>query len=341
MGDELGYINYNVIRKLEEERRKIMREELPLDSILKKYLDYLLIELGRSRNTIAGYSADLRLYKNFLLAHNRASLDLVAVENIREYLRYLAQNGKSKSTIARHLSCVKGLHKYATQEGIVTQDVAAVLQTPKLPKKLPGVIDVGQMQKILDSPNLETIVGIRDKAILEFLYASGARVGELCALHVDDLVIESPAWVKVIGKGRKERILPLGKYAVQALEAYMRRARPALLANSKGTSALFINLRGRPLQRQSVWEIVQRYAQKCNINKRITPHTFRHSFATHLLEGGADVRVVQEILGHSSVTTTQIYTHLSNVLVREAYILAHPRAKGHLGRASKVTGKEL
>jgi integrase/recombinase XerD len=227
---------------------------------------------------------------------------------------------------------VRGLHKFWALEGFTPTDPASDVHPPMPGKRLPKAISVDEVTRILEAAGTDTATGLRDRALLEFLYSTGARISEAVGLDVDDISLQEadtgPAIVRLFGKGSKERLVPLGSYGARALDAYLVRGRPLLAAKGKGTPALFLNARGGRISRQSAWTILKAAAEKANITKDVSPHTLRHSFATHLLEGGADVRVVQELLGHASVTTTQVYTLVTADTLREIYAAAHPRALG-------------
>jgi integrase/recombinase XerD len=237
------------------------------------------------------------------------------------------------TSVARTLAAVRGLHKFLLFEGTVETDVAATVKPPKAPRRLPKAISIQEVERLLrasgpepdDVSGATDLIRVRDRAILELLYATGARVSEVVNIDLDDLI--DPEIIRLFGKGSKERIVPVGRYAQAALQAYLVRVRPSLAMLSKGTPALFLNQRGSRLSRQSIWQIISDAASNAKLEHEVSPHTFRHSFATHLLEGGADVRVVQELLGHASVATTQIYTLVTVDALREIYATAHPRAQ--------------
>jgi integrase/recombinase XerD len=231
------------------------------------------------------------------------------------------------SSAARTLVAVRGFHKFLAVEGDTPGDPARAVSPPTIPSRLPKAISIPQVERLLEAASLgDTTESLRDRALLEVLYGTGARISEAVGLDVDDLDLEE-AVVRLFGKGGKERLVPIGSYAVTALQAYAVRARPALAARGRGTPAMFLNRRGARLGRQSAWAVVQQCARRAGISGHVSPHTLRHSFATHLLEGGADVRVVQELLGHASVTTTQIYTMVTAQQLREVYAHSHPRAR--------------
>ena len=299
------------------------------------YLRHLTIERGMAKNTLLAYRRDLGIYSLFLNEREIEDVSKVTELTVRDFSQYLVlTKGLVAASVARVLAAVRGLHKFLLLEGMVETDVSASVKPPKAPKLLPKAISVSEIERLLkaagpdpdDASGLAIdLIRVRDRAILELLYATGARVSELVNIDLDDLV--DPEIIRLFGKGSKERIVPVGKYAQAALQAYLVRVRPGLAMLSKGTPALFLNQRGTRLSRQSVWQIISDAAEVAKIDKEVSPHTFRHSFATHLLEGGADVRVVQELLGHASVATTQIYTLVTVDALREIYAISHPRAQ--------------
>lgn len=297
------------------------------------HLRHLAIERGVAKNTIAAYRRDLTKYLEYLESLKIAEISEVTELAVADYAQSLSQRrGLVSSSIARSLAAVRGLHKFLLLENQLQHDVAASVKPPKAARRLPKAITVDQVEALLsaagpdpDATDTLSSVRIRDRALLEMLYATGARVSEIVNLDLDDLV--DPTLVRLFGKGSKERIVPVGSFAQQALQAYLVRTRPGLVVLGKGTPALFLNQRGGRLSRQSAWQIISDAAAEAELTGEISPHTLRHSFATHLLEGGADVRVVQELLGHSSVATTQIYTLVTVDRLREVYSEAHPRAR--------------
>ena len=306
-----------------------------LAGLIDSYLRHLTIERGMAKNTISAYRADLNRYASFLESKGIESPEKITELVINEFAESLKiTSGLISSSVARVLAGVRGLHKFWLLENITAGDVAAAVKPPKSPRNLPKAITVDQIEKLLAASGPDPAdenamavdpVRVRDRAMLELLYATGARISELINLDLDDLV--DPTLVRLFGKGSKERIVPVGGYAQRALDAYLVRTRPTLVTQGKGTPALFLNQRGGRLSRQSAWQIINEAARVAELPGEISPHTFRHSFATHLLEGGADVRVVQELLGHSSVATTQIYTLVTVDKLREIYGTAHPRAR--------------
>lgn len=292
------------------------------------WLDHLAVERGVSANTLSNYRRDVERYLDWLEDAGITDLGEVASTDLEDYVADLRRGGDGKkglaaSSASRALVVARGLHKFAVSEGVVAADVAAGVSPPKVGEKLPDTLTIDEVGKLLDACPDETPAQLRDKALLEVLYATGARISELLALVVDDIA-ETRDFIKVTGKGDKQRVVPVGGAAQRALEAYLVRGRPALTTGK--SHAVFLNKRGGALSRQSSWTIIKDAASRAGLDKAISPHTMRHSFATHLLEGGADVRTVQELLGHASVTTTQIYTHVTPENLREVWTSSHPRS---------------
>jgi integrase/recombinase XerD len=292
---------------------------------IRTYLDHLSVERGLSRNTLASYRRDLDRYAATLAAAGIDDLAAVRAADVEGYLARLRGEGLAAASAARAVSAVRGLHRFAAREGLAGQDVAADVRPPAPPRRLPKALDVDDVLRILAAPG-DSPLGLRDRALLEFLYGTGARISEAVGADLDDLDAGEQT-VTLHGKGGRTRLVPLGSYARDALDAYLVRARPALAAAGHGTPRIFLNARGGPLSRQSAWTILQRSARTAGLTDAVSPHTLRHSYATHLLDGGADVRVVQELLGHASVTTTQVYTLVTVERLREVYATAHPRAR--------------
>ncbi len=297
-----------------------------------RYLDHLSVERGLSANTLQAYRADLRRYLAFLDRRDIHRPEEVDEAAIRSFLASLSastygddERAYTARSVARTLSAVRSFHRFLLRERTTSRDPAAGVRQPKLPRALPHPITVDEVARLLDAPREGSPAGLRDRALLELLYGSGLRVSELVGLDVDDVDLEEGA-VRVMGKGGKEREVPVGRFGREAVEAWLGRARPGF-ATGLSRGALFLNQRGGRLSRQSVNRILASHARSAGIERRVTPHTLRHSFATHLLEGGADVRVVQELLGHASVATTQIYTLLTEEHLREVYYTSHPRAR--------------
>ncbi len=306
---------------------------LPVEKSIESYLRHLAIERGVSKNTIAAYKRDLVHYSIYLEQLGVSEIAEVTELQVSDFAQSLTQTkGLVSSSVARTLAAVRGLHKYLLLENLLSNDVAASVKPPKAARRLPKAITIDQVEKLLaaagpepDAEDAIASIRLRDRALLEVLYATGARVSEVVNLDLDDLV--DPTLVRLFGKGSKERIVPVGSYAQKALQTYLVRIRPGLATLGKGTPAVFLNQRGGRLSRQSAWQVIADSAKTAELPGEISPHTLRHSFATHLLEGGADVRVVQELLGHSSVATTQIYTLVTVDRLREVYAEAHPRAR--------------
>lgn len=292
------------------------------------YLRHLTVERGLARNSITSYRRDLAIYAGWLEEHGFDGPGAVGEQDLADFVRYLGTDREpplATPSIARVLSAVRGLHRFLADEGAIGSDVSSELRPPKLPRRLPKAIPVEEVEALIEAAGGEELHELRDVALLELLYATGARVSEAVSLNVDDLVDEEV--VRLFGKGGKQRIVPLGSYARRAVDAYLVRARPVLSTRGSSTPALFLGLRGRRMSRQAAWDVIHRAAERAGLAASVSPHTLRHSFATHLLEGGADVRVVQELLGHSSVATTQIYTLVTADTLREMYTAAHPRAR--------------
>ena len=302
------------------------------EAALATYIDHLRIERGLSSNSISSYQRDLSRF-TAALVDKKLHFDSLTERDISSLIGELSQAGLAPTSINRFLSSLKGFYKYCGSEYGVTNPLADINQF-KVARKLPKALSVEEISRLIESAdNPADPATLRDKALLEILYGTGARVAELVGIDIndiskDDFEGEEITILKLRGKGSKERLVPLGKFAITALENYLVRLRPALMAkNSHNERALFLNARGTRLSRQSAWTTVLKAAEATGLSGRVSPHVFRHSYATHLLDGGADIRVVQELLGHASVTTTQIYTLVTIDKVRESYSLAHPRAK--------------
>ena len=293
-----------------------------------RYLRHVSIERGLSPNTVLAYRRDLGVYTNMLAGrgiHNPSAIATQDVAAFAHELRTRHERPLGASSTARMLSSVRSWHRFLLDESIVEVDVASEVQPPKQSMRLPKAISIEQMESVLSATDGDDVQSLRDKALLELLYATGARISEAVALNVDDLV--DGDIVRLFGKGSKQRIVPVGSFARSAIDAYLVRARPTFSARGVATPALFLGSRGHRVSRQNAWLIIRAAAERAKLGLEISPHTFRHSFATHLLAGGADVRVVQELLGHSSVATTQIYTMVTADTLRDMYTTAHPRAR--------------
>lgn len=300
---------------------------------VQRYLDHLVVERGLSTNTLEAYRRDLRAYLAFLDKRSVHDPEAIDEKVLRSFLASVSASTHGEeeapyrsSSVARRLSAVRSFHRFLLMEGATLDNPARGVVQPQVPRGLPRPLAIDDMAALLEAPAAGTSEGFRDRAILELLYGAGLRVSELVGLDVDDVDLEAGA-VRVLGKGGKEREVPLGSFGREAVATYLTRARP-VLASGLSRGALLLNLRfGSRLVRQSVGRIVAAHAAAAGIDKRVTPHTLRHSFATHLLEGGADVRVVQELLGHASVATTQVYTLVTRDHLREVYYSSHPRAR--------------
>ncbi|MEC0301756.1 site-specific tyrosine recombinase XerD [Terribacillus saccharophilus] len=294
-----------------------------MQEALDDFIHYLQIERGLSENTLQSYARDLRTYARYLQENEVQEWAHVTRAKLTAYLRWLHDDGKSAATIARTLSSIRLFHQFLLREYGLKEDPSIHIDTPKKERKLPKILSSDEVDKLLTCPGTDTLT-IRNRAMLETLYATGLRVSELLALELDDLHLEM-GFVRCFGKGSKERIVPLGDMAKARLEEYLNRSRKRLL-KSKASDILFVNHHGNPLSRQGFWKVLKQIARDAGIQKEITPHTLRHSFATHLLENGADLRAVQEMLGHADISTTQIYTHVTKTRLKDIYKTHHPRA---------------
>ncbi|MGW8483339.1 site-specific tyrosine recombinase XerD [Microbacterium sp. NPDC055903] len=297
------------------------------DRAVEIYLRHITIERGLSTHTVDAYRRDLAEYERWL---SEVGIDDTSAVTGSIVSRFIADRAgavppPAATSLARLQSSVRGLHRFLVREGVEAEDPTGRLRPPKAPQRLPKALTIDQVERLLAAPSADEPVGIRDRALLELLYATGARVSEAVGLDVDDL--SHGEVLRLRGKGSKERIVPVGSYARAAVDAYLTRVRPSWASKGKATSKLFLGARGAPLSRQSAWLVIRSAAERAQLSVEVSPHTLRHSFATHLLQGGADVRVVQELLGHASVATTQIYTHVSVDTLRDVYATSHPRAR--------------
>lgn len=295
------------------------------DSLLD-YIHFLQVERQLSKNTLASYKRDLESYIEHLhQAQEIQSLNEVERTHILIHLEGLRSNGISSRTIARHISSIRSFHQFLLREKVTDRDPTIHIEMPQVDQKLPKVLSIKEVDALISAPNRSKPQGIRDVAMLELLYASGMRISECISLDLNDVHL-TMGFVRVFGKGGKERIIPLGKNAIRACDEYLQNARDKLQGSYPKTDAFFINQRGKRLTRQGCWKLLKEHATKANIKSELTPHTLRHSFATHLIENGADLRAVQEMLGHADISTTQIYTHISKTRLSEVYKQFHPRA---------------
>lgn len=297
---------------------------MAINNILMDYLHYLKVERGLSENTINSYGIDLKLFLEYLRENEIPSFKQVNKEVIVNYMQSEKNNNKANSSILRSVSSLRKFFQYLAQEKIIEKDPMLLIDTPKKKQHLPQVLTKEEVEKLLRSPNTGQVLGLRDRAMLELMYATGLRISEIINLKLEDLHL-TMGTLQTLGKGHKERIVPVGDEAIKWVNRYLEEARPKLL-KQKRSNYLFLNFHGNNLTRQGVWKNLKAEVRKAGIQKNITPHTLRHSFATQILENGADLRIVQELLGHADISTTQIYTHLSNKQLADIYNRAHPRA---------------
>ncbi|MBI4432963.1 MAG: site-specific tyrosine recombinase XerD [Candidatus Omnitrophica bacterium] len=288
------------------------------------FLDYLSIEKGLSKNTLSAYRRDLGRYSDYLTKKVRVqAFKDVKRDHIMDFLLAERDRGLSPSSVSRLLVAVRILHRFLAREGQIREDVTEAIESPKLWKPLPGVLGVGEVEALLNAPDIRKPQGLRDQALLELMYATGLRASEVTTLHIGH-VNGGDGTIRILGKGDKERIVPLGRAAKKSVARYLERARPVWAKPDSG-DFLFISRRGKKISRVTVWMILKKYARLAGVRKKVYPHILRHSFATHLLENGADLRVVQELLGHSDISTTQIYTHVDRSRLKGIHTKFHPR----------------
>ncbi|HZG55408.1 site-specific tyrosine recombinase XerD [Paenibacillus sp.] len=297
-----------------------------MKQLLRQFIDYLAVERGLARNTLDAYERDLTLYLDYLAASGETDLAATTSQHVLGFMAEGKRSGKAASTVFRRQVAVRSFYKFLAEERVVPVDPTSTMGTPKPGKKLPSALTTDEVERLLAAPTTATPRGVRDRAMLELLYATGMRVSELLDLNLSS-VHTGMGFVKAVGKGSKERIIPIGRMAISCLNDYVLSARGRLHKGRKAEDALFLNHLGGRMTRQGFWKIVKAYAAEAGIRAELTPHTLRHSFATHLLEGGADLRAVQEMLGHADISTTQIYTHVAKTRLKEVYDRAHPRAK--------------
>ncbi len=290
-----------------------------------EFLHYIRVERGLAENTIQSYERDLSQYETYLKQVEQiTNINAIERQTILHFIYHLKEKGRADTTIARMIASIRAFHQFAIREKLADKDPSVHIEIPKASKRLPNVLSLAEVEALLSAPSGNDDFSIRNRALLETLYATGMRVSELLYLTLTDTHL-SMGFVRCIGKGNKERIIPLGSAATKALELYLARSRQALLKKNRH-DFLFVNHHGKPLSRQGFWKILKQLAEKANIDKPLTPHTLRHSFATHLLENGADLRAVQEMLGHADISTTQIYTHVTKARMKDIYVKFHPRA---------------
>lgn len=293
---------------------------------LQSFIHFLSDERGLARNTLESYQRDITQYLSYLQDQGIQSLTDTKKLQISNYLMHLKKVGKAAATQSRNIVSIRAFYQYLVRERLMEQDPTMHIETPKQEKKIPNVLTIAEVESLLDAPQIESPNGMRDKAMLEVLYATGIRVSELISLDLDNVNLEL-GFVRCVGTALKERIIPLGGIAAEYVSSYMKMMRPRLLKHSETEQALFINHLGTRITRQGFWKIIKKYAGETQIVKEITPHTLRHSFAAHLLENGADLRSVQEMLGHADISTTQIYTQVTRGKMKEVYDRSHPRAR--------------
>lgn len=291
-------------------------------TLLANFLSYVSVEKGLAKNTLAAYRQDLESYHSYIEHAKIQDWSKVTREHILQYMMKERKRECEASTVARRLVAIKLFHRFLVKERMLSEDITSVIETPKLWKKLPKFLTAAEIEAILKAPDVKTKTGIRDRALLECLYATGMRVSEIASLRLQDMNMEN-AFVRCKGKGSKERIVPIGRKAIEACQEYLKKVRPK---QNPLNEDFFIGKKRKGLTRVAVWMLIKKYMKKAGISKNITPHTFRHSFATHLLERGADLRIVQELLGHSDIATTQIYTHVSRDRLKGVHAQFHPRA---------------
>jgi len=301
------------------------KQEQDIETYISAFIEYLNFEKGLSVNTQLAYRRDLNKFNEHINKRlNKQYLSTVTRQDITAFLSQLLDNGAAYSTIARTLSSIKAFYKYMLMENYLSTDPTTDMETPKIKRKLPQVLSIEEVDKLMEQPKVAIQLGLRDRAMLELMYGTGIRVSELLAIKLEDINMNA-GFLRCLGKGRKERIIPVNQTSLNWINRYIPKARNFLVKNQIERT-LFVNAHGRPMSRQGFFKIIARYAKQAGLEKEVTPHTLRHSFATHLLENGADLRAVQEMLGHADISTTQIYTHLTRSHLREVYHQYHPRA---------------
>lgn len=295
-----------------------------MELFLKEYLSHLKLEKNLSENTLSSYKNDISTFISFLSDYKISDPSDISTENLTAFFKTLKNIGLTSTSAARYFSSLKGFFLYLLKNNYIIKNPLEKISAPKLSKKLPEVLNINEVDKILAQPNVSDTLGLRDKTILELLYACGTRVSELTNLKLSDLFLNEEV-IRVFGKGSKERLIPIGSSAIEWVGKYIKESRSVLLRISKSGNYVFLNSRGSKLSRMGIWKIIDRYVKEAGIQKEVHPHTFRHSFATHLLEGGADLRAVQEMLGHADISTTQIYTHIDRDYIKQVHKQFHPR----------------
>lgn len=313
---------------MKSQRFNTLKKQIPskigLDRQFSIYFDFLRLEKQVAQNTFVSYEFDLARYREYLSSVDVTSADKVTEDHISRFVKSLHEQGLAPRSIARTLSAVRGFHRFLVGEEESNDDPTENIESQKRTRSLPEVLTINEVDKILEQPDTSQPLGIRDRAILETLYATGVRVSELINLKQSNLMFETEL-ILVFGKGSKERLVPIGSSARRWVERYQEESRPLYAKRGKALDSLYLNARGTKMTRQAIWDIIRKYARGAGITKEVHPHTFRHSFATHLLEGGADLRAVQEMLGHADISTTQIYTHIDREYLKEVHRTFHPR----------------
>jgi len=294
-----------------------------MKELIDTFLDYLSVERALAKNTIAAYKQDLNMYLDFAAGRKIQALSQISKNDIVDFMLFEKDKGVSANSISRRLAAIRMFHRFLSRERILKSDPCALIESPKLWKRVPDTLSLNEVEALISQPDVHVHQGVRDKALLETLYATGMRVSESADLKSNSVNLDI-GFLRCIGKGNKERVIPLGKKAIHSIQRYLESARPHFLKN-KTSDYLFLNRSGQRLSRQSVWKLIKRYARQAKIKKKIKVHTLRHSFATHLLERGADLRSVQEMLGHSNISTTQIYTHIDKERLKTIHKMFHPR----------------
>ncbi len=294
-----------------------------MNELIEEFLSYLSVERGLAKNTLESYKRDLVRFFDYLKSRRITSVSNITRQKITSFMLSEKDRGLSSNSISRELACLKSFFKFLVRENKIKEDITSVIESPKLWKRLPDTLSLAEVEMLLKAPNIRDLMGARDRASLELMYATGMRVSELINLKMDDVNMEV-GFVKCFGKGGKERIVPFGKKAKESVEKYLEKARSSFL-KKKVSNFLFLTRLGKPMSRQTFWKTIKKYAREAGIKKKIAPHSLRHSFATHILERGADLRIVQEMLGHSDISTTQVYTHVSKDRLKSIHHKFHPR----------------
>lgn len=294
-------------------------------NLLNKYIRHLALEKGLADNSLFSYENDLKRYVNYLSEQNIQNCEQITPLVLQQYIGQLYDLGLASSSMARNFSAIRGFHHFLIHQDISARDPSELLETPRLKRKLPEVLSVEEVTAIITQPDVNDILGIRDRAMLETLYGCGLRVSELLSMSINNLLLHDEL-IRIVGKGSKERFVPIGQEAIHWLKIYLARSRPSLSKGSLSRNIVFLNHNGRPMSRMGFWKILKKYALQAKIPHPIHPHIFRHCFATHLLDNGADLRSVQELLGHADISTTQIYTHVSRQQLSKIYKKYHPRS---------------